>query len=75
MKHDELAQLMALACTHWGWSPEAFWQATPGDLRLIAAGLARLQEAAVPPGALSRRETEELRRLIDNHAQRTDVHA
>ena len=57
---------MALACTRWGWSPEAFWRATPLDFMRIARGLDALQamEAADEFGA---GDVLHLRRLIEEH--------
>ena len=45
------ARLAGLAGLRLGWSPDAFWRATPAELAAIVAALDPAQDAATPPDA------------------------
>lgn len=46
---DAAARLAGVAGAVLGWSPDAFWRATPAELASVTAALAG--EAATPPDA------------------------
>lgn len=60
---------MAMACTQWGWSAEAFWQATPQDLKLILEGMQAVQ--ATRQRSLDDKTIIELRKLISQHKEKS----
>lgn len=54
---DGAARLAGLAGALLGWSADAFWRATPGELASVVGALTGEQAAALPP------DTETLKRL------------
>ena len=43
------ARLAGIVGAGLGWSPDAFWQATPAEIAAVVAGVAAPQGATVPP--------------------------
>lgn len=55
---DAAARLAGRAGAYWGWSPDAFWRATPAELAALVGAVAG--EVAMPPeaGVLARLREE-----------------
>lgn len=48
--HGWMKVPLAAACSHWGWKPDAFWAATPLEIKAILDGMALLRNAQNPDG-------------------------
>ena len=48
------ARLAGIVGAGLGWSPDAFWQATPAEIAAVVAGVAAPGGATVPPAAAAR---------------------
>ena len=55
---DAAARLAGQAGAYWGWSPDAFWRATPAELAALVGAVAG--EVVTPPeaGVLARLREE-----------------
>jgi len=60
---DAAARLAGQAGAYWGWSPDAFWRATPAELATLVGAVA----GAVSEGAATPPEAGVLARLREEH--------
>ena len=60
---DAAARLAGRAGAMWGWSPDAFWSATPAELATLVGAAA----SAVSEGAATPPEAGVLARLREEH--------
>lgn len=52
-------RLAGFCCLHFGWSPDAFWGATPAEVAAIVAALVPEQAAPMTRDELMRMETDD----------------